>query len=528
MAQKSTKIVKTTSIRGLDPSYIPSAGQGIDKINFTDQTKTNIETLYKTVKASPEITACFNAIVEDIMADEWDFIGSETAKKDVLKFQIRSNLYKILTNALLDLLITGNAYILKLSVDEEKVSSLFKVMTKELGKKLGVKFDRREKAQVFELINQEFKKPKDLQNLQASTIKINYDETGKILSYEQNVRGEKRIYRTKDIIHLSLMNVGGQVYGFTPLEPLLKDVARLMFAKNYVGKYFENDGIPDFLFKLPDASPDDRNYELLKKELKDLRNKSHKYRSMVLTGNIEVDQIKKMDKDMEFKSFIEHFTQIILMALGVPAHRLGYTLFIKDTAQTVGKMETGYYKKIAFIQKILENSLNKHLFDAFNIAIKFKRSYKLDEMREAQIVQILTQANLITVQEARKLMGLEPKIPKGDMPKPTGDDIGINFREDKKREQGIEEKPKDNTDNKLKTLFKSIENALEISFMRFRTIVEGKLGEGNFNNGNILYLETAEEYVLFFNDGQWEYKTRVPKSQEFFEENLLYATRIRI
>ena len=149
-------------------------------------------------------------------------------------------------------------------------------------------------------------------------------------------------------------------------------------------------------------------------------------------------------------------------------------------------------------------------------------------MREAQIIQILTQANLITVQEARKLMGLDPEIPKGDMPRPTGDDMGINFREDKKREQGIEEKPKDNTDNKLKTLFKSIESAVEVSFMRFKTIVEGKLGEGNFNNGNVLYLETAEEYVLFFNDGQWEYKTRVPKSQEFFEENLLYATRIRI
>jgi len=37
---------------------------------------------------------------------------------------------------------------------------------------------------------------------------------------------------------------------------------------------------------MPEESPNGRNYKLLKKELRDLKKKDEKYRSMVLTGNL--------------------------------------------------------------------------------------------------------------------------------------------------------------------------------------------------------------------------------------------------
>jgi len=52
--------------------------------------------------------------------------------------------------------------------------------------------------------------------------------------------------------------------------------------------------------------------------------------------------------------------------------------------------------------------------------------------------------------------------------------------------------------------------------------------ENAFDNANILYYETPEEYIILWHDGKWRYKARVPKSEDFFRENLSYATRIKV
>jgi phage portal protein BeeE len=250
------------------------------------------------------------------MADGWKFEGSKSAQKKAKTFQIESNFYKVLTNAIMDLLITGDAYILKLSVDASKIKSVITELTKTLAKAFNIDMSKQEGE--YEAIVQDVTTPRDLQLLKASTMHINFDETGKVSNYTQNCRGKTRVYKTQDVIHLTLFNVGGQPYGFTPLEPLLSDVATLIFAKDFAGKYFENDGIPYFIFNLPEATPDDRNYELLKTELKELKQKANKYRSLVTTGPITVEQVNKFNKDMEFAKLIQHFTQLILMGMGVP------------------------------------------------------------------------------------------------------------------------------------------------------------------------------------------------------------------
>jgi len=509
-SQKNTqKIEKTATIRGLVEELTPFSNWVSNaKQLFTGEGgNINLNTLYETVKRSPEVMACINAIVEDIMADGWRFVGSKFAIEKAKKFQYMSKFYKVLTNALLDLLITGDAYILKLAVEEEKIKSLFVSLTSKIAKDLKVKINKQE---VFELLKQDVLKPRDLQVLKASTMQINYDETGTIKSYVQNVSGFRRVYKANDIIHLTVMNIGGSPYGFTPLEPLLSDVATLIFAKEFAGKYFENDGIPYFLFNLPEATPDDRQYELLKKELKELKNTSNKYRSLVTTGKITAEQINKFNKDMEFAKLIQHFTQIVLMAMGVPPHRVSF-LDVRQSASELGKIEAGYYKKIAFMQKAIEEILNSELWVDFKVQMKFFKSYKIDEMREAQIAQIATQAGFMTIEEIRERMGLEPKLPNGTMGKPTGDDKAINFREDKKRERGQEENPEIPTDNKLKML-KSLDE-IKINFHDFVKVVEFKVGAGRFDQANILYIETEDRFIMFFHDGNWKYKTELKKTE---------------
>ena len=449
---KNPKIIeKTASIRGLEAEYVPHmTGMGLDKKIFSKEISINVDTLYKVTKASPEVASCVVAIVEDVMADMWRWVGHKSAKNNAEKFALKSNFYKIMANALMDLIITGDAYILKLAVNEDKIKSLVSTLTEKIAKTLNVKID---KKTVYELIEQDIKIPKDLQLLKSSTIRINYDETGKVISYEQRIGGQlKRVYHPKDIIHLSFFNIGGQPYGFTPFETAMSDLATLIFAKEFAGKYFENDGIPYFIFHMPDATPDDRNYQALKSELKEMKKESNKYRSMVITGNVTADQVNKFNKDMEFSKLIQHFTQIVLMVMGVPAHRVNLTIDVRQVGGAVNRAYEGYYKKLSFMQKIIENSLNLELFDSFHVEMRFNRVYKIDEMREAQVVQILTQAGLITVEEAREMMGLEPEKPKGTEPRSTSPVYGETETNTNRPKENENQKPKDDTDNKLKLL----------------------------------------------------------------------------
>ena len=504
--------------------YVPHADfAGITKDIFTSEVGATVELLYNVIKHCPEAHACLLAQIEDLMADYWRFTpltpqGKDTksikTSKGILskaeEFAIKSDYYHKLTDAGWDSLATGNGYILKLSVDKEKVKSIMENLTSYMAKKFHVKM---KKGEVVKIIKQKLDEevPRDLQVLKASTVRINFDKTGQIVSYQQEVKGEKRVYKPEDIIHLKTNSIGGSPYGYSRLEPLLSDIGTLIFAKEFAGKYFENDGIPYFIFKMPDESPGGRNYKLLKKELRDLRKKNEKYRSMVLTGNIEAEQVNKFNKDMEFAKLIEHFTVNIFVGLGVPPSRVNYVTQQKDTtAQNVGKHETGYYKRIAFIQKSWEFILNKGLWSLFNVKKTFKRSYKIDEMREAEIIRILTEIGAITIEEARERIGMDPELPKGTMPKSIGSDKRIDEAKDKKREQGIDQEPKDKLDNKLK-MVKGITD-IEVSYADFVKIVEAKVGIDNYTKAKVLYIETPEEFTFFFADEGWKYKTKVNKN----------------
>ncbi len=527
--EKTGKKIEKASIRGLEEGYVPHADYaGISKDLFTNKTGVNIETLYQVVKAVPELAGCITAVDEDIMADGWRFDGAVSTTKKAEEFQTKSKFYKVLANGILDLIITGNAYILKLSVDEDKVKSILIELTKTLAKSFNVKIN---KKITYEVLKQEVKKPRDLQLLKASTVQINFDKTGLVSSFEQKVQGqsEKRVYKPEDIIHLTLLNIGGQPYGFTPLEPLLNDIGTLIFAKEFAGKYFENDGIPYFWANLPEDSPDSRNYINLKKELKALKKSKNKYRVLLTTGKLDMEQINKFNKDMEFVKLIQHFTQIILIAMGVPSHRINLTMDVKQVGGAVNRAYEGYYKKIAFMQKILENSFNAELWSHFNVKMKFHRAYKIDEMREAQIAQIAAQVGFMTIEEIRERLGMEPKLPKGTMGNKTGDDNRIDFNEDKRQEQGRQPTNEPKTDNKVKVM-KSFTDSLEISFANFVLVVENKVGEDGFDKAKIFFLETPSEFTLFFADENWKYKTKVSKAsinvEQFLVERLRNAIRI--
>jgi HK97 family phage portal protein len=516
------KLTKATSIRALEEEYTYQVDAGGNNKNLFDpENSFSNDILYTTVRNSPECMACINAIVEDIMSDGWRFEGSKSAVEKAEKFETMSNFWEILTDTLIDMLITGDGYILKLNWNDEKRKSFTQKIVEKVA---GVS-----EKEIADLVDKEI--PKDLQMVKSKTMQIKFNDTGVVTGYAQTANGKKKEWSPQEIIHIRRGAIGGQPYGFTPLESMLSDIATLIFAKEFAGKFFENDGMPDWLVNLPDSTPGDKTYNFVKKEMNEMKDRKQKHRSLIATGNMTITEINKWKKDMEFPNLIRHFTQLILMGWGVPPYRVNYVMDMKTSDQQTGKIETGYYKNISFTQKSIENALNKYLWAQFKVKMKFRRAYKIDEMREAQIIQLLSTTGALSMEEARERMGMEPEM-KGEPLNAVGDDKAIDFESDKKRESGDKkvDEPKDTTDNKLKQLIKkSVNEAIEISWFDFKRVVEQKVGEDNFSRGKVFFKENYDtnQYILYFNDGQWTYTTRVDMTPEFRELYIPSAIRIK-
>jgi len=406
---------------------------GNDREVTLDGEYLSLDTLYKTVQQSPEVTGVIRLLVNDIMSDGYVFKGTKGAINKSEKFAKQIHFYKKLSDALWDLLITGDAFILKLAFNEDEIKSIvssridFSKFKEPINKNVFLN-------DITKKLMQNFNKTKGLQVLKSSSVTIVRDEFGNVKGYlQKSADGKKNImFKKDDVLHLSLTNIGGSTYGFTPLSTLLNDVATLIYAKDFAGKIFENDGIGSRLFNFPESSgEDDRNVQFLIEQLKLLRKKKNKLRPVVTTGKFEVIDLKNMTEHLQFKELIEQFSTIILFVWQVPPHRV--PLLIPRINFDASASDAAYFRSISHIQKIVEDQLAS-LWAEFNSEIYFNRGYMLDELRQANINAICWDRNAMTIEEGRDLLGLDPKIPKdGTLPQNMKPGIFTSFDEDRDR-----------------------------------------------------------------------------------------------
>ena len=377
--------------------------------------------LYEIFKKSPEVVGVISAIVEDILADGYDIlpVSADEKKLELMREHLtRIKFHSKLKTALYDYFITGNAYLEYKVLEPKDFEQIVESVGAKIQKAFGYGLSEIEKRSIARKVAEDTISF-NIFNIDASTIKIDYDEHGRVRGYIQHVPhivSKPVKLRPDEVIHITLLRLGGSHYGFTPLRALTSDIATLLFAKNYSGDYFEHGGEPDYIFTLPDAfGEEDRNVQYLKRILKEIKEKRLRHKDIILTGNVQVEQINKFNKDLEYKDLIKHFTQIILMAFGVPPSRVA--IIEGAGKQITREFNEGYYKKINSYHTELEDVLNEAIFHKYGMKIRFKRTYKVDELREAQIGAILVQNGIITVEEARQKLGFIGALPEGAEPK---------------------------------------------------------------------------------------------------------------
>ena len=428
---------------------------------FTASPNVTVDTLYDVVKRSGEVVGVISVIMTDLVADGWMFKPMSSNSKSAIKkaedAEQRLNYYKVLGDAIFDLLITGDGFILKSSVSEKDILNSIANKLDNTIIKSGTK---EHKSMVKEVMKTVEPGTKKLQVLKSSTVSVGeHDIHGNIKTWKQKVGEIVQIYDANDVIHLTTTNIGGSIFGFTPLQAIIDDVATLIFAKNMVSKAFENQGVPPNIWNLPDAnSEDDRTYQTLKKALIDLKKQKNKLRDILTIGNLQNLQTKdNMLQDSGTQELMTKFTNIILFAFGVPAHRVPFiqaktTVFPKES-------NDGYYKTLQRMQKCLEPTLNAGLWNEFGVNMKFNNSYRVDEQREAVIASTYMDRGAMTIEEARDKINLPRELPKNEtMPidLKRGENSGVKPENmDSKTNPKVREDseaPKELQDNKMKSL----------------------------------------------------------------------------
>lgn len=409
--------IELTSVsNSLIDNYSPNE-QGQDK-----PTKISQEDFYIWLAKMPEVSGVINALCNDIMGDGFEFRGSKAGISAAQEFVKRNHFNKKFYSVLQDYTLLGDAYLGIRIMQRDYVNKVLK--NDSIIDDLQKSFDYGED----EIINKlkirapELFYPREVFPLKASTIYPDYDEHGRINSYIQKVNGNSKKVRfpPSEVIHFSLNNIGNDVFGSTPFASCLNDIATLWYAKDYAGTFFQNDASPDRMYILKNTAPNSAEFVNFKKSIEQFKRAKDKHKSMVMTGEVEVQNINEFNKDLEFSTLIDKFTQRLRMAWNMPSSRLDEA----GKSGTTKAAEAGYYKNINRMQSEIEETLNSELWARFgDVEMVFKKAYKRDESIEADIISKTVGKPVLSVNEGREYLGYKP------LPDPVLDEVGQDFEQ---------------------------------------------------------------------------------------------------
>jgi HK97 family phage portal protein len=269
----------------------------------------------------------------------------------------------------------------------------------------------------IELVRDARGTPREMWNLDATTMRVRADEHGAIQGYVQvpryATRGASQVdFGALDVIHLKLGTKGSTLYGLSPLVSLILPVTVDKFAQIYNRAFFLNGAKIRGAFIMKDATPEqvERNREYLQARAK---NPDLAHADLVLEGAIEFKQIGVNQKDMEFLQLREFTRNEILAVYGVPPSKVSI-IETGNIGAGTGEQQTQtfYEETILPHQMRVAEKITKHIirqgFGITDWAFQFnKRS--IDEKDQAEIFNIYLQNGVYTPEEVRRLVA--PRMP---------------------------------------------------------------------------------------------------------------------
>jgi len=394
------------------------------------------DAVFDRIKNSPELVSIMNAVVDDVIGSgvRMRYVGRTDNAENPGKRNVndaerfwRQN-KEIIADSIMDAMAMGDGYLYKKTVDSEEAESEIRNHVKS---NYNFNYDQYEEAATEMLkasVADNLNETKDLEMVPASTVEHDIDEFGNVERFVQEIGAERYDLDPEKIIHHSYMNLDGKTYGFTPVAAMFAELDMLANAKDYNGVKFDNAAVPNKVFKLPDDGPNGQNFEMVKQTVEKYRKLKNKHRDLVLTGNIEIEDLND-SSEMEFRELAQYITRILILSWGIPPSRIGGVMGSDGATQSAMAQE-GYNKRIKRMQDKYETILNNELFEPlFSVRIEFKSPDVKSEIRMAE--RDLRKTEVVKQQMALGLMNKEDAL---EYLGKRRDQIPSNVEEDDMRE----------------------------------------------------------------------------------------------
>jgi hypothetical protein len=210
-----------------------------------------------------------------------------------------------------------------------------------------------------------------------------------ITGYIQRVNADATEFSTSEIMQFDFDIGNGKVDGHTPVESLIPEMILLWFIKENMISYIRNGGSPDKVFILPEEQANSVNHQYLVDLLQNQGVLENRHGNLVLTGKVDIEDIRAKAADMEYKELALYVTSNIAYALHIPVSRIPYMIGRAQSSGDAGGLaEAGYWSMIDSDQEYIETILNTQLFNPMGWSVKFKRHYKIDDLREVQALSL--------------------------------------------------------------------------------------------------------------------------------------------
>ena len=361
----------------------------------TEPRSFNLDTLIYWVKRTPECIGILKRIATDIVT-EVEFVAlqnkksgrpkknPDTSAEDNAKAFWRNNQGRNkLVSAVIDWLLTGDAYIWMGKISDKQI--------KELGDKYFAQFGIETKELEYKaLLDEDYNNVSTIEVIPSSMTEIAHTEDG-IIKYVQKSKvnpTQDREFSPDDVIHAKFMDIDGKIYGYSPMEAGITAIKMVNAIQDYSYNYFAN-GVKLDRAWMVSGNINQTYIDKLEENLAQYKRTENTRGDLVIAGGdkISVEKLNEANEKMEFRQLAIHTVGRIAFSFNMPADILSAILGVDVKGTAVGSdiEDAGYNRNIMQSQIYWEDLLNTQLFaENFNVEISFKKTFKQDQIRQVQ------------------------------------------------------------------------------------------------------------------------------------------------
>jgi hypothetical protein len=245
--------------------------------------------------------------------------------------------------------------------------------------------------------------------LDGSTINRLIDGTGRTPmapapAYQQILHGLPAVdYTTDELLYRPRNPRVWKLYGFSPVEQIITTVNIALRRQANQLSYYVDGNSASLLFGVPDTwNPD--QIAAMQQWWDDLTAKGRDYRARFIPGGVKPYDTKEQALKDEFDEWL---ARVVCFAFSIEP-----TPFVKQTNRATAEtsrqqsLEEGIVPVQAWVKSIIDDLLRR--MGTPNLEFQWVEQDSIDPLVKAQINQIYLASKVITADEVRADMGLEP------------------------------------------------------------------------------------------------------------------------